>query len=112
MRACGQKLVKFCTLTHAAKLVVEIRVRTYYLEHLQTFAAPLFGCEAAETRSFPVLLRQDIISTFSFLSSWYIYGCPTRDVLHLSVPCISLYRKMVISNALMHSGALFVAEHL
>ena len=24
MRACGQKLVKFCTLTHAAKLVVEI----------------------------------------------------------------------------------------
>ena len=24
MRDCGQKLVKFCTLTHAAKLVVEI----------------------------------------------------------------------------------------
>ena len=24
MRACGQKLVKFCTLTHAAKLVVSI----------------------------------------------------------------------------------------
>ena len=24
VRACGQKLVKFCTLTHAAKLVVEI----------------------------------------------------------------------------------------
>ena len=24
MRACGQKFVKFCTLTHAAKLVVEI----------------------------------------------------------------------------------------
>ena len=24
MRASGQKLVKFCTLTHAAKLVVEI----------------------------------------------------------------------------------------
>ena len=24
MRACGQKLVKFCTLTHAAKLVVEM----------------------------------------------------------------------------------------
>ena len=24
MRACGQKLVKFCTLTHAAKLVVRI----------------------------------------------------------------------------------------
>ena len=24
MRACGQKLVKFCTLTHTAKLVVEI----------------------------------------------------------------------------------------
>ena len=24
MRSCGQKLVKFCTLTHAAKLVVEI----------------------------------------------------------------------------------------
>ena len=25
MRACGQKLVKFCTLTHASKLVVELR---------------------------------------------------------------------------------------
>ena len=24
MRACGQKLVKFCTLTHAAKLVVRL----------------------------------------------------------------------------------------
>ena len=24
MRACGQKLVKFCTLTHAAKLVVRV----------------------------------------------------------------------------------------
>ena len=26
MRASGQKLVKFCTLTHAAKLVVRIGV--------------------------------------------------------------------------------------
>ena len=26
MRACGQKLVKFCTLTHAAKLVVRMSV--------------------------------------------------------------------------------------
>ena len=26
MRACGQKLVKFCTRTHAAKLVVEIKL--------------------------------------------------------------------------------------
>ena len=24
MRSCGQKFVKFCTLTHAAKLVVEV----------------------------------------------------------------------------------------
>ena len=28
MRACGQKLVKFCTLTHAAKLLVEIVFRS------------------------------------------------------------------------------------
>ena len=26
MRACGQKFVNFCTLTHAAKLVVEISI--------------------------------------------------------------------------------------
>ena len=26
MRAYGQKLVKFCTHTHAAKLVVEIKI--------------------------------------------------------------------------------------
>ena len=30
MRACGQKLVKFCTLTHAAKLVVEISWHNFF----------------------------------------------------------------------------------
>ena len=29
MRSCGQKLVKFCTLTHAAKLVVEKSVEFF-----------------------------------------------------------------------------------
>ena len=30
MRECGQKLVKFCTLTHAAKLVVRLQCFTQY----------------------------------------------------------------------------------
>ena len=30
MRVCGQKLVKFCTLTHAAKLVV--RINTIFIK--------------------------------------------------------------------------------
>ena len=33
MRASGQKLVKFCTLTHAAKLVVDMYSYIEYTKH-------------------------------------------------------------------------------
>ena len=33
MRAYGQKLVKFCTLTHAAKLVVRILLDVFLLSY-------------------------------------------------------------------------------
>ena len=53
MRAYGQKLVKFCTHTHAAKLVVEIPCACGHKVFLFPFAHIIFiclpTCESLET---------------------------------------------------------------
>ena len=43
MRACGQKLVKFCTLTHAAKLVVRIIIIIKYNIYIAPYSQVLYG---------------------------------------------------------------------